>query len=135
MSAYAGSEWIISNVCKEPSPLGIEVADLLGDVFAGIYHLNPKFLHRVDWSNKDWIVYKHDWKSLSTVDYDELTRLVVLAHDRMIRVQISASTHHVLELMFHKRKQRDGSYALRCPTIEDHIKAIRDDYLEVAESA
>jgi len=44
MSQYAGANWIKQSLKKEMSPLGVNVADLLGDVFAGIYHLDQSAL-------------------------------------------------------------------------------------------
>ena len=107
--------------------MGEAVANLLGDLFFGIYHLDPKALRRVDWTNNHHIEFSLGWHCLSTVDYDELTRLVVLAHDRAIRVQIEASTHKFLRLMFHQRTRGDNSMS-ECPTLEDHIKEIREHY-------
>ena len=46
---YAGAAWIRSALGRELSPLGAAVADLLGDVFAGIYHLDNADLRKVDW--------------------------------------------------------------------------------------
>jgi len=130
---YAGANWIKGSLnhpkITELSPLGEAVANLLGDLFYGIYHLDPKALYRVEWSNRHHVEFSLGWRCLSTVDYDELTRLVVLAHDRAIRVQIDASTHKYLRLMFHQRERGDNSME-QCPTLEDHIKEIRDHYAD-----
>lgn len=131
MSQYAGANWIKRQSYGENmSPLGEVVADFLGDVFAGIYHLDPKALSRVDWSNNHHIEFSLGWRCLSTTDYDELTRIVVLGHDRMIRIQIDASTHKYLRLMFHQRSSRTGDYSTRYPTMEDHVAEIRAQYPE-----
>jgi hypothetical protein len=65
---------------------------------------------------------------MSTFDYSNLTRAVVLAHDRMIRFQIEPSRNGVLKLIAHKRHKRDGRMNERHPTIEDAIANIRDQY-------
>ena len=88
MQNYAGSDWVKSAFAPETiSPLGEAVADFLGDVFEGIYHLNSKALQKVDWSNDTWIDFVFRG-SLATIDNDHLTRIVVLAHQRMLRVEI-----------------------------------------------
>lgn len=128
MSTYAGSDWIKSAFKIEMSPLGEEVADLLGDVFLGIYHLDIGQLSKTNWDNDTWIDFALGWHQLSTFDGNELTRLVILCHDRMIRCSIGAKNFHHIGLMFHKRKGREGSINERHPTIEDAIKQIRGYY-------
>lgn len=128
MTQYAGANWIKKSWPEiKMSPLGEAVADLLGDLCLGIYHLDYGQLHKTDWSNKNYIRFILGWKCLSTYDYNDLTVLVVLAHDRCIRVQISPYTFHHLELVFHQR-QREGNYAYRHPTIEAQIELIRAHY-------
>lgn len=129
MSNYAGNEWLEPGIgVKEISPLGKNVADLLGDVFAGIYHLDYNALRKVDWSDKRCIQFVLGWHDLSTFDCDELTRLVVLCHDRMLRMSIEASTHKYLKLTFHCRNKRNGNQFERIPTIEQAIHRIRQCY-------
>lgn len=51
---YAGSEWISANAktgSRPLSALGINVADALGFVYRGIYHLPMGVLVSADWSN------------------------------------------------------------------------------------
>ena len=135
MSAYSGADWIKESLMweGEMSPLGEAVANFLGDLFRGIYHLDLKALRRVDWANNHHILFTLGWRCLSTVDFDELTVLVVLAHDRAIRVQIDAATHHYLRLMFHQRTRGNNSME-QCPTLEDHIARIRDHYLTSSDN-
>jgi hypothetical protein len=124
---YSGSDWIKSSMRypKEMSPLGIKVADLLGELFYGIYHLDLKRLWAVDWSNNSYIEISIGWHSFSTVDYDELTRLVFLAHHMAVRIQIDAATHKYLRLMFHQRC-RFGDYAHRHPTLDEAVAAFKE---------
>lgn len=129
---FAGSNWIISNIVKGKeniSPLGIVVADFLGDMFYGIYHLDEKALRRVDWKNNHHIIFRLGWRCLSTIDFDELTVLVVLSHERNLRVSIDAATHRYLELLFHQR-DRGNDTMTQMPTLEDHIDRIRARYSE-----
>jgi hypothetical protein len=52
--------------------------------------------------------------------------LVVFAHDEMIRVSIEGCGPHYMKMIFHQRESRDGGMATKYPTIEDHIKQIRN---------
>lgn len=62
---------------------------------------------------------------LSTFDFDYLTRLVVLAHDRCVRVELMSSSPHRIGLALHRRASRDGPSYDRHPTIEDAITQVR----------
>lgn len=68
---------------------------------------------------------------LATFDFDNLTRAVVLAHDRMIRFAIEPSGPNMLKLCFSKRHTREGRMYERHPTIEEAIAGIRKNYGEV----
>jgi hypothetical protein len=131
MSQYAGSGWIVGlNKDANMSPLGVAVADLLGDVFLGIYHIDSKQLRAVDWSDAEYIEVPIN-ASLCTVDFDHLTRLLVLAHDRMIRVDINGRARGWLLVKFHQRHSRTGQMSQRYPTLEDHAAALRAHYEQV----
>lgn len=110
------------------SPLGERVADLLGELFQGIYHIDSKALHKVDWSNPYWIRLSLGWKSLSTFDFVGLTYLVFLAHWMCIRVEVSPCNFHHLEIMFHPRK-RNGDYSERHPTIDEALNEFKKQML------
>ncbi len=58
--------------------------------------------------------------SLATYDSDELTRLVLLAHERAIRVQVEQGGPNRLRIAIWKR-EREGSMYERHPTISDAI--------------
>lgn len=111
------------------SPLGEAVADLLDDVFWGIYHVNSH-LHKTDWTNDHFIDVVLN-KELHTFDYDHLTRLVVLCHDRLLRMEITGRAPNFLTLTFHQRKVREGRMFDRMPTMEDHIEIIRRSLTDV----
>jgi len=121
---YSGAEWIKRDLKKEMSPLGEAVANLLGRVYLGIYHLPSQALSRVDWSSTYCIEYTH-YGDLSTVDGINLTALVVFAHDKMIRVSIRGCGPGYLQMQFHQRDTRTGNMSERYPTIEDHVKFLR----------
>lgn len=120
---YAGADHEVrpDDPPESMSDLGRDVADLLGQLFRGIYHIDTS---KVDWSQPDHITLTM-YGSLSTFDFPQLTELVVLAHDRAIRCEVSGCAPSLLRLMFHRRR-RTGSVTERHPTIEVHIETIRD---------
>lgn len=127
VSGYAGAGYVASLFKKPMSDLGVQAANLLGDLYAGIYHLSRKSLTKVEWNNPTWvqiIIYG----DLSTFDFDTLTRLVVLAHDRCIRVEISGVGPGYIKIGFSPRAGRDGPVHSRHPTIEDAVASIRASY-------
>jgi len=126
---HSGADWVRSAFPKITlTPLGATVADLLGDVFSGIYHLDQKQLAKVKWDDPYVVTVLLGHQSLATFDSPYLTWLVVLSHDRMLRMDIRAKTVNMLELMFHQRKDRAGSVSERMPTMEQHLAAIRKYY-------
>lgn len=125
---YAGSEWIAAHSYgKDISGLGVVAADLIGDVFLGIYHIETKQLALVDWGDENRICVPVN-SSLCTVDFDHLTRLMVLAHDRMIRVEIQGKAKGWLWMVFSQRTTRTGNGFERCPMLEEHVAILRSHY-------
>ena len=124
---HYGAAWLKANFQCEMSPLGVAVADLLGDVWEGIYHLNNSGLQKADWSNKDTVAVTLRVE-LATIDADLLTRLVVLCHDRMLRLNIQGVGPGYLRFRFHQREKRNGRMYERYPTLEDHTTEIRAYY-------
>lgn len=130
MISYAGADWVAGqDYGKDMSPLGILAADLLGDVFQGIYHLHylsSRALSRVTWSHPS-VIEIVIGSALASVDSNLLTCLVVLAHDRALRVAISGAGPQYLRLTITQR-QRGGPLHKRCPTMEEHIAWVRGEY-------
>ena len=62
---------------------------------------------------------------LATFDYNQLTRLVVMAHDQCIRVEVRAKTFRAVEICIWKRQGREGGMSERHPELEEHIASIR----------
>lgn len=131
MAKFAGADWLQENLkytrpqCK-PSPLGSEVADILGQVYCGIYHISREVKHpRCEWDNP-YVVVVVIGSDLSTFDFDRLTKLVILCHDRAIRLCISGKANGYLELMFHQRERQPDDRSIHHPTIEDAVDAVRE---------
>lgn len=127
MSEYAGSEWLKRALAHRPgikpmSPLGERVADLLGELYLGIYHIEKDVLNpETDWSNTHWIEVKLKHKSLATFDFDYLTRLVFLAHHLALRVEVEPCSRFSLRVMFHARK-RTGDIFQRHPRLTEAVE-------------
>lgn len=127
---YSGSEWVEKvlkiNGKPEMSILGKDVADLLGFLFYGIYHIEREVME-TDWSNGHHIEVRLKYKGLSTTDYNDLTRLVLLCHHMAIRCSISPMSRTSIKLLFHRRTR--GEYGH--PTIEEAINKFNETcYLE-----
>jgi hypothetical protein len=113
---YAGAGWVKAMTGKPMSPFGEKVADLLGDLFLGIYHIE-RDVRRAEWSTRGWISMTFVGNAWATWDGENLTRLVVLAHDRCIRVSMEAAAPRVMRIDFHPR-EREGPIYRRHPTLE-----------------
>ncbi|HZU87408.1 MAG TPA: hypothetical protein VFF78_07985 [Anaerolineaceae bacterium] len=128
MMEYAGAEWIERQLaCNTPlvqmSPLGHDVADLLGELFRGIYHIEHQAL-RVDWSNKQCISINID-RALATFDFRDLTHLVFLAHHLCLRVEIEPCNFRFLRILFWRRS-RDGDISKRHPTLREAVERFEE---------
>lgn len=127
---YAGADWIRESLeIKDISDLGERVADILGQVYRGIYHLPSKQLRKMEWNNPDFIEFIH-YGELATYDFSALTELVILCHDEAIRLSINACSPKYLRICFHKRIRGADHMSQRHPTIEQAIqscRAIRDE--------
>lgn len=114
--------WLRSIGKTEISEFGAKVADFVDWWQYGIYHLDGP-CKRADWTNPyhiEIVVYG----GLSTFDGNELTRLVVGAHDRCIRVELNGAAPRYLRIYFHPRKHNGYVYD-RHPSLENHVAAIR----------
>lgn len=118
--------WLLGNG-RAVSELGTLVADLLWEWADGIYHIQD--ILRVSFAGT--YIEVPIFSSLATYDDSNLTRLVVLAHDRCVRVEMMARLVRsryegewielpAIVLGFSKR-QRDGDWYHRHPTIEEAI--------------
>jgi len=63
--------------------------------------------------------------AFATFDFDYLTRLVFMAHDRCIRAEIQPSGPGMLKLVLNKRFYRDGEMYERHPTIETALEKFK----------
>ena len=94
--------------------------DLLCDVFHGEHHAPERI-----YAFGRGIKCNTESHRLSTFDFDYLTRMVVLAHDACVRVEIVSSGPGRIGLVLHKRAGRTGSSYDRHPTMEEAIERVR----------
>jgi hypothetical protein len=126
--AQTDIDWLKSHSkAKEVSPFGESVACLLGDLYRGIYHINDSalFHKRVEWHSNHHIEIVLGGV-MASFDGNLLTRLVVLAHDRCIRVSVSAASPDYFRLLFHPRVRSSKLNTAKHPTLEEHIEWIRE---------
>lgn len=71
-----------------------------------------------------WCIH-HDRGEMSTYDFDQLTRLVIAAHDDCIRVGIDAIRNGIIRIAIWKR-ERIGGMSESHPTIEQAIERFRN---------
>jgi hypothetical protein len=119
MSQYAGADWL-RGYKKTLSPLGEKVGNLLGELFAGIYHIDKEVL-KADFSDKQQVRVCVRDNDFATYDSSTLTKLVFLCHERNVRVSIKAAAHGYLWLDF-VEVDRHGFFADRHPTLAESMK-------------
>ena len=119
-----GADYIRRYVEPEISEFGVAVADFLDAFYGGIHHLATTTLRKMEWKAQDYIAMCV-YGGLSTCDFDELTRLVILAHDRCIRVEVEAAAPKYLRLIFYKRRREPSAPARHHPTLEEAVTRIR----------
>ena len=98
-----------------------ECHKMLADVVLGFHHIPGKVK---PWGDGIEINIYGSWASF---DFSELTRCIILGHDKMIRVEVGNSGRGMFRLVLHKRHTRKGNMSERMPTIEDAIKEIRSE--------
>jgi hypothetical protein len=72
-----------------------------------------------------WSV-NHDRGELATFDYNQLTRLVFMAHDKCIRVGVEALRNGIIRITIWQR-QREGTIDSRHPTLEQALAKFRNE--------
>lgn len=72
-----------------------------------------------------WAVIQNN--EIATYDFNAMTRLVVMAHDLCVRVEVSAVSKHTLKVAIWKR-QREGAIYKRHPTLEQAVPLIRKQF-------
>lgn len=98
-----------------------ECAQMLADLFGGFNHVCGNI--KPEWGGIKVAVTNGNWAA--SFDFDGLTKAIVMAHDRMIRFEITPAGPHAIKLHLRKRHSRDGDARDRHPTMEDAVSDIR----------
>lgn len=118
------ADWVARHLKRELTPFQRAAIELLcAAKRCGPYDF-PGTFERADWEHGkgvSFVVRGH----LATVDADGLTRLVVLAHDRMIRVSVSGCGPSSMRIGMWPRQSREGPLAYKHPALEVAASQIR----------
>lgn len=96
-----------------------EAEKFFDDFYLGRHHWPDKLKEcGYGWSMRHY-------SGVATYDFNQLTRLVVMAHDRCIRVEIQPKHFNYLTITLHKRKRDSENMFERHPTMEGAIHWIR----------
>jgi len=93
-----------------------ECAEMFADLMCGWHHCRK--IHRAGSGVKMSV----SGGKLATFDFDLLTKLVIMAHDRCIRAEISHSGPRMVSIILHKREAREGAMHRRHPTIHEAVE-------------
>ena len=110
--------WAARNWKRELSPFQARVINIIGIVGNGIY--NAPISRKIDWDYGRGVsvLWRRD---MSTFDFDQLTRLVLLCHEARIRVDIAPCNPQYLRVSFWQR-QAEGGVSQRHPSIQEAIE-------------
>jgi hypothetical protein len=136
MAKNFGSDWVAQRYDVTLSPFGEEVANLLGELYDGIYHLPEvtlKTLGKRDWSDERYISIVVPDDNYSTYDGSLLTRLVLLCHDRCIRCEVEAARNGFLRLVFSKRDRMEKGFSTYHPFLEETVANWRKEHIRPDE--
>lgn len=97
-----------------------EAIDFFSLFYGGEHNIPHSSLMK--WGEGWSLLDKRD--KLSTFDNNELSVLVVLAHDKCLRVSIAAARNGKIRICIWKRK-REGGVLNSHPSLEEHVSQIR----------
>ncbi len=108
----------------------LDAIDFFSDFYGGSHHIPG---HDVKEYGLGWYV-DHDRGEMATFDFSQLTKLVVMCHDRCIRGGIESTKRGVIRISIFKRKGREGGMSVRHPELEKHVEIIRSHLTKNQES-
>lgn len=110
---YSGAGWLeraLSPRLRLLSKLGVKVANILGQTFRGIYHINDHVLSRkVNWEHPSEISLTI-CRELASFDGCELTMLFLCCQEARVKLTIAGAFKGYLKLTFSNSYQ-DSDYA------------------------
>lgn len=92
-------------------------------LYRGLHNVPSSLLGKIKFDEKFCIEYELKG-TLATCDFNTLTRLVFAAHDLAIRVELTSTTKHCIQMYFHERQHRDVDFdgGIDHPTLEQAVK-------------
>jgi hypothetical protein len=98
---HSGADWMAEQDCfKSPSALAIKVANILGQVYLGIYHISDSVTSKkVDWQNDSDISVTIS-SELATFDGADLTFLILCCVQAGVSVEVSGASKDYMKLRF-----------------------------------
>lgn len=126
-SRYAGGDWAERQGLRCITLRGKAIADIMGEVFRGIYHMDPNDLEASDFDagivrvNRSIATWDFDF---ATWDFDHLLTLVVLATDEGFRLEICPRSNSTMTIRFHLHPRGDNPME-ELPLFDDMVASIR----------
>ena len=108
----------IARASYEPSEVCMRAAKVLSQVYGGLLHV-PIIKDYTTWAEVD--VYS----GVATYDGNQLTELVIAAHEACVKLEIVGSGPRRLKLLFYARN-REGNVSHRHPTLEQAVASFHD---------
>lgn len=128
MSRYANMDhggWLELQLKRKLSPFEHRAANIIGIVAGGIYNAPIK------WATADFterrVTVKWLCADFATWDFDQLTKLVLLAHAERIRISIAPVAPRYLSVYLTPRLA-EGRMAQRHPSLDEVVADFRTWY-------
>ena len=93
-----------------------DAIDFFSTLYRGEHHIPAGGIKPF---GQGWSV--NHYSSLATFDFDELTRLVFLAHDRAVRVEIMQGGPRAVKIAIFQRQRTGDNAWQRHPTIDEAL--------------
>lgn len=114
---------------RTPSEFGRKVANLLDDLYEGLYHIPTAAIRKAEWEHNHRITLTVKDTNYATADVDRLTKLVFLAHRYGVRVAIRGAASGYIRLVF-EEVNRHNFLIQRHPTLEEAVQKFEANNVE-----
>lgn len=99
-----------------------EATEFFSEFYGGEHHI-PDYKPKLFGGSGYSVI--HDRGGLSTYDFNQLTRLVFMAHEKCIRVELIGYSSRKIRIAIWKRNGTEGNMSRIHPTIEDALAKFR----------
>ena len=123
----AAADWVERNSdirIKLNADQRAAVGLLVDAMNTGVYNLSVNW-NKVRWDDKGARFCMYAGGGLGTYDFNHLTRFVILAHDRCMRVYIEPCNRQHLYIWIHQRDPWAGEMARGHDTLDQAVAAVR----------